>query len=195
MFAHGGAGTASMCHMHNSYTHALASSASLIGSEFPRTGLRPFVVNRNIRNYLWYGGVARGGLRAKVLGRLGRRLQALSKSVCSILPVARWSIGPELSGAPAFSCTATGEERYFCCPLDRCGLAPASRTVSSRSGKDPSPPSGPFRILSLAGPLQHHTRRPALRFAPPRSQLSGTPVKACARFSYVEYRRYVARCT
>src|SRR5215213_4230444 len=93
MFAHGGAGTASMCHMHNSYTHALASSASLIGSEFPRTGLRPFVVNRNIRNYLWYGGVARGGLRAKVLGRLGRRLQALSKSVCSILPVARWLSG------------------------------------------------------------------------------------------------------
>jgi hypothetical protein len=43
-------------------------------------------------------------------------------------------------GAPAFSCTATGEERYFCCTLDRCGLGPAPHTVSPRSGKDPSPP-------------------------------------------------------
>jgi hypothetical protein len=108
MFAHGGAGTASMCHMHNSYTHALASSASLIGSEFPRTGLRPFVVNRNIRNYLWYGGVARGGLRAKVLGRLGRRLQALSKSVCSILPVARW-----LSGRGFFFVNVTARRAVY----------------------------------------------------------------------------------
>ena len=49
-------------------------------------------------------------------------------------------LGTGLYGALAFSCTATGEERYFCCPLDRCGLAPASHTVSPRSGKDPSPP-------------------------------------------------------
>ena len=70
-------------------------------------------------------------------------------------------------GAPAFSCTATGEERYFCCTLDRCGLGPAPHTVSPRSGKDPSPPSGPSRVLSLAGPLQHHIRRPA--FTLPRS--------------------------
>src|SRR5215212_4840761 len=172
MFAHGGAGTASMCHMHNSYTHALASSASLIGSEFPRTGLRPFVVNRNIRNYLWYGGVARGGLRAKVLGRLGRRLQALSKSVCSILPVARWSIGPELSGAPVFSCTATGEERYFCCPLDRCGLSPASRTVFPRSGKDPVP-SDPSRILSLPRPRCTGPSSTNAAFALPRPDAAG----------------------
>ena len=40
------------------------------------------------------------GERAKVLGRLGRRLLAPSKSVCSILPIA--ICGPGLSGAPAF---------------------------------------------------------------------------------------------
>src|ERR687889_1532729 len=68
--------------------------------------------------------------------------------------------------APAFSCTATGEERYFCCPFDRCGLAPASRTVSPRSGKDLSSLLGPSRVLSLAGPLHHQSHRVSgLRFA------------------------------
>ena len=66
-------------------------------------------------------------------------------------------------GAPAFSCTATGEERYFCCTLDRCGLGPAPHTVSPRSGKDPSPLRGPSRVLSLAGPLRHQSGvRPSL---------------------------------
>jgi hypothetical protein len=55
----------------------------------PLSGSRPFGVNRNICNFLWYGVVVEGGLRAKVLGRLGWRLQAPSKSVCSILPIAR----------------------------------------------------------------------------------------------------------
>jgi hypothetical protein len=56
---------------------------------------------------------------------------------------------------PAFSCTATGEERHFCCTLDRCGLGPASRTVSPRSGKDPSPlRSFPRLIFGRAAPLQ-----------------------------------------
>jgi hypothetical protein len=43
--------------------------------------------------------------------------------------------------------------------------------VSPRSGKDPSPPSGPSRVFSQAGPLQHHIRRPA--FALPRSYAAG----------------------
>jgi hypothetical protein len=51
------------------------------------SGFRPFVLNRNICNFLWYGGLR--GVRAKVLGRLGWRLQAPFKSVCSILPIAR----------------------------------------------------------------------------------------------------------
>jgi hypothetical protein len=50
--------------------------------------------------------------------------------------------------APAFTCTATGEELYFCYPFDRCGLAPVSPTVSPRAGKDPPPPSGPSRVFS-----------------------------------------------
>lgn len=69
-------------------------------------------------------------------------------------------------GAPAFSCTATGEERYFCCTLDRCGLGPAPHTVSPRSGKDPSPLRGPSRVLSLAGLLQHSHQASGLHFAP-----------------------------
>ena len=40
------------------------------------------------------------GLRAKVLGRLGRTENSPSKSVCSILPIA--ICGPGLYGAPAF---------------------------------------------------------------------------------------------
>jgi hypothetical protein len=50
-------------------------------------GLRPFVVNRNICNFLWYGGVEGGageGLRSDGVEDL-----PLSKSGCSILPIAR----------------------------------------------------------------------------------------------------------
>ena len=53
----GGAGTTLRPHAR---LPVLGAPASLIRSEFPRTGLRPFVVNRNIRNFLWYGVVARG---------------------------------------------------------------------------------------------------------------------------------------
>ncbi len=74
-----------------------------------------------------------------------------------------------LRGVPAFSCTALCEERYFCYPFDRCGLGPVSRKVLPRSGMDPSPPSGPSRVFSQAGPLQHHIRRPA--FALPLASL------------------------
>src|SRR5215211_1959014 len=45
---------------------------------------RPFVVDRNIRHFVWYGGVAGEGLRSDGVDDL-----PLSKSVCSILPIAR----------------------------------------------------------------------------------------------------------
>jgi predicted MFS family arabinose efflux permease len=45
------------------------------------SGFRPFVVDRNIRHFLWYGGVAGDGLRS-----VG--VSPPSKSVCSILPIA-----------------------------------------------------------------------------------------------------------
>src|SRR5215204_6844705 len=57
-------------------------------------GLRPFVVDRNIRHFLWYGVVAGDGLRS-----VGEEALPSSKSVCSILPIA--ICGPGLSVAPA----------------------------------------------------------------------------------------------
>src|SRR5215211_2971214 len=48
------------------------------------SGFRPFVLDRNIRHFLWYGGVAGEGLRSDGVDDL-----PLSKSVCSILPIAR----------------------------------------------------------------------------------------------------------
>src|ERR687890_81747 len=80
-------------------------------------------------------------------------------------------------GALAFSCTATGEERYFCCTLDRCGLGPAPHTVSQRSGKDPSPlRSVPRLIFGRAAPTSHQAS--GLHFAPAlccRGSLMYTP--------------------
>jgi hypothetical protein len=45
--------------------------------------LRPFVVDRNIRHFLWYSVVASEGLRSDGVDDL-----PLSKSGCSILPIA-----------------------------------------------------------------------------------------------------------
>ena len=47
---------------------------------------RPSVVDRNIRNFVWYGGVAGDGLRS-----VGEEALPSSKSVCSILPIAHHS--------------------------------------------------------------------------------------------------------
>src|ERR671921_887473 len=78
----------------------------------------------------------------------------------AVLDLSGWGIG-----APAFSCTATGEERYFCCTLDRCGLGPAPHTVYPRSGKDPSPlRSVPRLIFGRAAPTSHQAS--GLHFAP-----------------------------
>jgi hypothetical protein len=69
----GGAGTPrKACY---NFLHVLGPPASLIGSQLSRTGLRPFVANRNICNFLWYGGVARGvageGLRSVGMSPIG----------------------------------------------------------------------------------------------------------------------------
>jgi hypothetical protein len=58
------------------------------------TRLRPFVLDRNIWHFLWYGVVAGDGLRS-----VGEEALPSSKSVCSILPLA--ICGPGLSVAPA----------------------------------------------------------------------------------------------
>jgi hypothetical protein len=56
-------------------------------------GIPPlFVVDRNICNFLWYGGVEGGageGLRSA-----GEEALPSSKSVCSILPITRLFYGP-----------------------------------------------------------------------------------------------------
>jgi hypothetical protein len=69
------------------------------GSELPRTGLRPFVLDRNICSFLWYGGVAGDGLRSdgrsppliqeRVLYPAHRHLRAGAAGVpASIMPLA-----------------------------------------------------------------------------------------------------------
>ena len=62
------------------------AGAKLVGSwaGAPRRIPRPFVIDRNICRFLWYG--ALGGRR--FLGRLGWSPLPSSKGVCSILPIA-----------------------------------------------------------------------------------------------------------
>src|SRR5215211_4302948 len=76
-----------------STTHppVLGPPASLLGSEPPpppRAGFRPFVANRNICNFMWYGVVERG-VAGEGLRSVGEEALPSSKSVCSILPIAR----------------------------------------------------------------------------------------------------------
>jgi hypothetical protein len=60
----GGAGTTLRQRM-PATSFVLGASASIMGSEFPQsTLLRPFVADRNICHFLWYGGVAGDGLRS-----------------------------------------------------------------------------------------------------------------------------------
>src|SRR5215208_1287528 len=63
---------------HTGFSHRVGAPTT------PRAGFRPFVANRNIRHFVWYGGVAGEGLRSDGVDDL-----PLSKSVCSILPIAR----------------------------------------------------------------------------------------------------------
>jgi len=71
------------------------------------TRLRPFVVDRNIRHFLWYGGVAGDGLRS-----VG--VSPPSKSVCSILPIA--ICGP---GLPHLTGRVRGSGLYNACIVGR----------------------------------------------------------------------------
>jgi len=77
----------------------LGAPASIIGSVFPPTRLRPFVVDRNIWHFLWYGVVAGDGLRS-----VGEEALPSSRSVCSILPIA--ICGPELPHLPGYGAPA-----------------------------------------------------------------------------------------
>src|SRR5919112_4497371 len=68
-----------------------------VGALWSTTWLRPFVVDRNICHFLWYGGVAGDGLRS-----VGVEALPSSKSVYSILPVAR-RLSSRGFRAPAFA--------------------------------------------------------------------------------------------
>jgi hypothetical protein len=70
--------------------------ASIRGRSSRSTGLRPFVADRNICNFLWYSVVASEGLRSDGVDDLPP-----SKSGSSILPIACID-GPGSYGAPAF---------------------------------------------------------------------------------------------
>ena len=63
---------------------------------------RPLFPDRNICHFLWYGGVASEGLRS-----VGEEFLPSSKSVCSILPIARRLSGRGLR-APAFMFGVSG---------------------------------------------------------------------------------------
>jgi hypothetical protein len=67
-------------------------------------------VDRNIRHFLWYGGVAGDGLRS-----VGEEALPSSKSVCSILPIA--ICGPGLYRAPAFTMPLVVLGSAFLTPL------------------------------------------------------------------------------
>src|SRR5215211_3127396 len=91
----GGAGTTLRPHVCRKATRARRTGFYHRVGASMATLLRPFVVDRNICHFLWYGGVAGDGLRS-----VG--VSPPSKSVCSILPIA--ICGPGLYGAPAFLC-------------------------------------------------------------------------------------------
>src|SRR5215203_265567 len=85
---------------HTGFSHRVGAPTT------PRAGFRPFVANRNICNFMWYGGVERGvagvGLRS-----VGEEALPSSKSVCSILPIVRHlragvsrTFHPDLRSAP-----------------------------------------------------------------------------------------------
>jgi hypothetical protein len=157
----------------------LGAPASILGSELSRYGAPTLLLPHRFWGCLWSMDWTLPGLGKCQLHRVfqwGRssknplprpnRLRMLPVSGAVLahntrgdMSILRAPAELVLSGrgfrVPAFSCTATGEERHFCCTLDRCGLGPASRTVSPRSGKDPSPlRSFPRLIFGRAAPLQ-----------------------------------------
>src|SRR5215212_5901732 len=92
---------------HTGFSHRVGAPTT------PRAGFRPFVANRNICNFLWYGGVERGvagvGLRS-----VGEEALPSSKSVCSILPIVRHlragvsrAFHPALRSSPVVCCRAS----------------------------------------------------------------------------------------
>src|SRR5215210_8573744 len=68
----------------------------------------PFVVDRNICHFLWYGGLAGEGLRSDGVDDL-----PLSKSGCSILPLARRLLGRASYGVPRPLCLAPASSGHI----------------------------------------------------------------------------------
>src|SRR5215208_1421463 len=75
-------------------------------------------------------------------------------------------------GSGPFSCPATGEERYFCSPLDRCGLDPLRVRCPQDRERIVLPPQVlPASSLRPGRSDINHIGRPA--FALPRSHAAG----------------------
>jgi hypothetical protein len=115
------------CH---NFPHVLGASASITGRSSHATGLRPFVVNRNICNFLWYGGFVRG-----VVGEGLRSVEVTpSPNQERVLYPARRSpfIEPGLSGSGLY--TALGRAFSFVSPanLVRPARCPVVRCAGPR---------------------------------------------------------------
>ena len=90
----------------------LDTPASLIGSELPqplRAGLRPFVADRNIRHFLWYGGVAGDGLRS-----VGEEALPHPRA-CAL------SCPSPFAGRSSHTSQGTGLRPFSLCPSQRMG--------------------------------------------------------------------------
>jgi len=119
------------------------------------SGFRPFVLDRNIRHFLWYGGVAGEGLRSDGVDDL-----PLSKSVCSILPIARHFRAGVLRGSGLY--TAVGRAvllspfaRPMLCALSALRGTSGDATMSTPGGRAHASqrirtisPCSPHRVLS-----------------------------------------------
>ena len=181
----------------------LGAPASILGSELSRYGAPTLLLPHRFWGCLWSMDWTLPGLgkcqlhRVFQWGRFSKnplprpnRLRMLPVSGAVLahntrgdMSILRAPAELVLSGrgfrVPAFSCTATGEERHFCCTLDRCGLGPASRTGVPKIGKGSfSPQVLPASYLWPGRSTPTHIRRPA--FALPRP---------CAAVSFLCRRR------
>src|SRR5215208_1426268 len=125
---------------HTGFSHRVGAPTT------PRAGFRPFVANRNIRHFVWYGGVAGEGLRSDGVDDL-----PLSKSVCSILPIARHFRAGVLRGSGLY--TALGRAFWDLPSLARpFALRPAALRGTSR-GETMTIPGGARTLRNAHSPV------------------------------------------
>jgi hypothetical protein len=118
------------------------------------------------------------GVRAKVLGRLGRSPLTPSKSVCSILPLARhlragdvFSWSTLARGTPLLSSPALGGP-ILQRALEALRLVAGGETMSTPGAPGTTPRPGVLRLIALGAPASILGSElsvylaPALRFAP-----------------------------